>query len=126
MGGNIMFGIFGINGLIKANIRVYLKARSRGKSHEESLDHVLKTRYPFSKKNQKYVKDVYLAAYLPLFNPFYDKFKTKEKLADLVGLEFVDLIELLHAICFFETREKEVLGGDFTAKIVEYIEKLAK
>ena len=116
--------MFGISGLIKSNIHAYLKAKSKGKSHEESLDYVLKTRYPFSKKNRKTVKDMYLAAFLPLFDPFFDKFETKEKLVDLVGLEFVDLIELLHAICFFETREKEVLGGDFTAKIVEYIEKL--
>ena len=49
----------GSTGLIKANMRVYFVQRSRGASHKEALNLVIKSRYPFSQEKQLIVKDIF-------------------------------------------------------------------
>ena len=54
-----MSGIFGLKGLIKGNVLAYLKAISKGASHEKALEHVLKSRYIISKRNRRTVMDMF-------------------------------------------------------------------
>jgi len=48
--------IFGSKGLIKANLKTYFKARSKGLNKNEALDWVIQSRYPMSKQNQMLVR----------------------------------------------------------------------
>ena len=46
-------------GLIKANLIAYFRARSKGKSHSEALDWVVKSRYPFSENSRDIVWSIF-------------------------------------------------------------------
>ena len=49
-------------GLIKANMRAYFVQRSRGASHEDAMDRVIRSRYPFSQEKQAAVKTTFDSA----------------------------------------------------------------
>lgn len=63
LGGWFIFNIrAATTGLIKANMRAYFVQRSIGASHEEAMDKVIRSRYPFSQEKQATVKATFDSA----------------------------------------------------------------
>jgi hypothetical protein len=49
--------IFGSSGLIKANLKAYFKARSKGLPEDDALEWVIHSRYPMSEEKHKEIED---------------------------------------------------------------------
>jgi hypothetical protein len=47
------------HGLVKSNLRAYFVSRSRGAAHEQALEEVIRSRYPFSQNKQEMVKAMF-------------------------------------------------------------------
>jgi hypothetical protein len=92
--------IFGSSGLIKANLKTYFKARSKGLSEDEALEWVIQSRYPISELNREMVK--------MSFESEFDKTKKyseKEKIK-----------KLIHTIYFNESPEQMGIDLKFEAE----------
>jgi hypothetical protein len=57
--------MFGVKGLIEANIKTYFKARAKGTSVDEAISLVIQTRYPMSGTKREEIKERYSDSIFP-------------------------------------------------------------
>jgi len=80
----------GSKGLIKANIKAYFKARSKGLSENDALEVVINSRYPLSESNREEVRSEFKSAL------------SKPPILDSSDPEKRKVKELVRVILFFE------------------------
>jgi len=92
----------GTTGLIKANMRAYFVQRSRGTSHKEAMERVIKSRYPLSQENQVEVKAMF------------------DSIASNVTTEEGELKNLVYMILSYESGSPPTVG--WTTKVLQKID----
>ena len=113
---------------VTLSIHSYFRAFSEGKTHEESIDYIINTRYLCSKKDRKTVKEIYLS--LEKFGDIKPVYRYLEESG--TKKEWIELILLIHAISFFEEEgplsilyHKSSFQISLTSRALNYIETIA-
>ncbi|MBC8200236.1 MAG: hypothetical protein ISS67_05230 [Desulfobacterales bacterium] len=100
--------IFGSSGLIKANLKAYFKARSKGLPEDDALEWVIQSRYPISEHNRQMVRLEFEREFNKTKN-----YSEKKKITELVRIILFNENPHLADRCLLS---QPTLGRDFNLK----------